>query len=121
MAEKIRVTFDEMDALILEKSEQTPMLAATHNPLGPHGLWRTPSKKHPEKESLPNYVENIAHALLRAGHSEQEAIAMAIAAIKRWSTGRGAFGHKGKVRPEVQQAASAALKEWSRLKEEHSG
>jgi len=103
-----------------EKSAETPMLASTHNPLGPGGLWQTPSRRIPQKESLPSYVENIAHALERAGHSESESIAMAIAAIKRWSKGYGAFGSKGRVTPVVQQAAADALAEWERLKEEHA-
>ena len=97
----------------MEKSAKTPELASQHNPLGQRGLWRTPSKKVPEKQQLPAYLQNIAHALIRNGMSESQAIATAINAAKRWAIG------KGKVHPEVRQAAQAALAEWNRLKESH--
>src|SRR6185312_6651044 len=47
------------------KSAETPMLEATPDILGPHGLWHTPDRHvgHPQK--LPNYIEHIAHALMR--------------------------------------------------------
>lgn len=38
----------------LQKSAETPMLEATPDILGPHGLWWTPSKKVPYKQKLPN-------------------------------------------------------------------
>ena len=119
MAEKIRVTIDEIDAVILEKSELTPMLSTTHNPLGTHGLWHTPSKKVPEKQQLPAYIQNIAHALIRSGHEEGEAISMAVGAVRRWSQGYGAWGKKQKVTPVVQAAAQRALAEWEKLKATH--
>jgi len=103
------------------KSEETPYLSSHHAPIGHEGLWHTPNKKHPQKEQLPAYVQNIRNALMRSGHGEQEAHAMAIAAVKRWAAGKGAWGHKGKVTPVVQQAAQKALEEWNKLKEEHSG
>jgi hypothetical protein len=101
------------------KSAETPMLESTPDILGPHGLWHTPSKKVPEKQKLPNYIEHIADALMRSGHDESQAIAMAVAAVKRWSKGYGAWGKKQKVTPVVQQAASRALAEWERLKASH--
>jgi hypothetical protein len=102
-----------------EKSAETPYLSSHHAPIGHEGLWHTPNKKHPQKEQLPSYIQNVRNALMRAGHGEQEAHAMAIAAIKRWSKGEGAWGHKGKVTPVVQEAAQRALQEWDKLKAEH--
>jgi len=104
----------------LSKSARTPMLSTTHNPLGPHSLWHTPDKHTAERQSLPDYVENVAHALEREGHSESEAVALAIASVKAWAAGR-AFGGKVHVTPEVQQAAQHAVSEWERLKASHKG
>lgn len=95
------------------KSEQTPELASTHHPLGEQGLWHTPGKKIPEKQQLPAYIQNIAHALMRNGMGGSVAIAIAINAVKRWAKG------KGKVHPEVITASQAALAEWEKLKESH--
>lgn len=95
------------------KSQQTPALASTHHPLGEQGLWHTPSKKIPEKQQLPAYIQNIVHALMRNGMGESQSIATAINATRRWAKG------KGKVHPEVIAASQAALAEWERLKESH--
>lgn len=103
------------------KSAETPYLSSHHAPIGHEGLWHTPNKKHPQKEQLPAYIQNVRNALMRAGHGEQEAHAMAIGAVKRWATGQGAWGHKGKVTPAVREAAQRAVAEWEKLKEEHSG
>jgi hypothetical protein len=98
---------------VTAKSAQTPSLEATPDPLGSEGLWHTPSKKVPERQKLPNYVEHIAHALQRAGMDESQAIATAINAVKRWASGHG------HVHEEVQAAAQRAVAEWERLKETH--
>jgi hypothetical protein len=97
----------------MEKSEQTPELSSTHHPLGEQGLWHTPSKKIPEKQQLPAYIQNIAHALMRNGMSESQSIATAINATRRWAKG------KGKVHSEVIAASQSALAEWAKLKESH--
>ena len=99
----------------MDKSAQTPELASQHHPLGTHGLWHTPSRKVPVRQQLPAYHQNIAHALMRNGMSESQAIATAINATRRWAAG------KGKVHPEVRQAAQAALQEWEKLKASHHG
>jgi len=99
-------------------SAETPSLEATPDILGPHGLWHTPSKKVPVKQKLPNYIEHIAHALIRSGMGEQQAIATAINAVKRWAKGDLHWGH-GKVHPEVIAASRRALDEWAKLKESH--
>lgn len=118
----------DLDQIVLDslrkwliKSEQTPYLSSHHAPIGHEGLWHTPSKKVPHKEQLPAYIQNVRNALMRAGHGEQEAHAMAVAAVKRWATGQGAWGHKGKVTPVVREAAQKAVEEWEKLRAEHSG
>jgi len=104
----------------VEKSAETPRLEATPHQLGPHGLWHTPSKKVPVKQKLPNYIENIAHALMRdQGMDESKAIAMAIAAVKRWAAGDLKWGPRRHVHPEVIAASRRALEEWEKLKESH--
>lgn len=105
----------------IDKSEETPYLSSHHAPIGHEGLWHTPSKKVPHKEQLPAYIQNVRNALMRSGHGEQEAHAMAVAAVERWAKGQGAWGHHGKVTPVVQQAASNAVSEWEKLRAEHSG
>jgi hypothetical protein len=90
------------------KSAETAELSTVHRPLGTHGLW------HDKKAQLPAYIQNISHSLIRAGHTESEAISIAIGAVKRWASGRG------KVTPEVRAAAGKALAEWEKLKAEHS-
>jgi ADP-ribosyltransferase exoenzyme len=96
------------DGDAVKKSAQTAALSSTHSPLGTHGLWGDKSAQ------LPAYLQNIAKALIRSGHDESSAIAMAIGAVKRWAAGRG------KVTPEVRAAAAKALAEWEKLKAEHS-
>lgn len=103
----------------VRKSAETPRLEATPDILGPHGLWHTPSKKVPTKQKLPNYIEHIAHALMRGGMEESQAIATAINAVKRWSRGDLRWGPKRKVHPEVIAASRRALAEWERLKDSH--
>ena len=102
----------------MEKSAETPRLEATPDILGPHGLWHTPSKKVPAKQKLPNYIEHIAHALMRDGMEESQAIATAINAVKRWAKGNLDWG-KHKITPEVVAASQRALAEWEHLKETH--
>jgi hypothetical protein len=100
------------------KSADTARASTEHNPLGTEGLWHTPDKHVPEKQSLPAYIENTAHALMRDGMEESQAIATAVNAVKSWAEGK-AFGGKVKVTPEVQQAAQRALREWEDLKASH--
>lgn len=101
-------------------SAETARVSTEHHPLGTHGLWHTPSKKVPEKQQLTAYHQNIAHALMRNGMSESQAIATAINATKRWAKGDLHWG-KGHVHPEVQAAAQRANEEWERLKASHHG
>lgn len=59
---------------------------------------------------LPLFARAIAHALMRDGHSESEAIQLAIGVIQNWASGRG------KVTAKTQAKASAALAEWNAKK-----
>lgn len=59
---------------------------------------------------LPDYIQHVAHALVRSGKTESEAIAMAIGIIKNWAHG------KGNVDAETRAAATKALGEWTALK-----
>jgi hypothetical protein len=88
-------------------SALTPVLSTVHHPLGSPtgpGLFRVKGLQ------LPAYVQNIARALQRNGHSESEAIQLAIGAVQRWARGQG------KVSPEVRAAAAKALAEWEAAK-----
>lgn len=102
------------------KSERTPVVSTQHSPLGSQGLWHTPSRRVPEKQQLPAYIQNTAKALMRDGMEESEAIATAVNAVKAWASG-SAFGGKVKVTDEVRQAAQRALQEWNDLKASHHG
>jgi hypothetical protein len=52
--------------------------------------------------------------MIRNGHDESSAIAIAVGAVKRWARGGG------KVSPEVRAAAGKAVAEWEKLKATHS-
>jgi hypothetical protein len=99
----------------VEKSEQTPELSTHHSPIGHEGVWH--SKKPPMQ--LPAYIQNIRNALMRAGHGESEAHALAVAAVKRWAKGNLKWGPKRHVTPEVIAASRAALAEWEKLRRDH--
>jgi hypothetical protein len=95
------------------------MLESTPRILGPEGLWHTPDRHVGGKQKLPDYIENVAAALMRdQGMGESQAIATAINAIKRWAKGDLHWG-RGKVTPVVIEASRRALAEWDELKESH--
>jgi hypothetical protein len=93
----------------MDKSAQTPELAARHAPIGHQGIWHS---KNPPLQ-YPAYLQNVRNALMRAGHDEGEAHAMAIAALRRWASGGG------HVHPEVREAARNALAEYEQEREHH--
>lgn len=118
-------TLEQLDSKALRdwlcKSEQTPVVSTVHHRLGEQGLWHTPDRHVPEKQQLPAYIQNTAHALMRDhGMDESQAIATAINAVKSWAAGE-AFGGHVKVTDEVRQAAQNAIKEWEDLKASHHG
>lgn len=103
----------------LQKSAETPYLEATPDLLGPHGLWHTPDRHVKKPQKLPNYIEHIAHALMRdQGMDEQQAIATAINAVKRWAKGDLRWGKK-KITREVVEASRRAVAEWEALRASH--
>jgi hypothetical protein len=93
----------------VEKSEKTPELASTHAPIGHEGVWHS---KHPPLQ-LPAYIQNIRNALIRDGHDEASAHALAVAAVERWASGGG------NVHPEVREASRRAVAEWNQLRARH--
>lgn len=62
-----------------------------------------------DEGGLPNYICHIAKALIKSGHDESSAIAIAVSRAKVWATGKG-------VSPEVQAKASAAVAQWEKKK-----
>lgn len=59
---------------------------------------------------LPLYIRAIAQALIRSGHSESQAIQLAVGTVQNWARGGG------KVKPETRARAAAALAEWEAKK-----
>lgn len=58
---------------------------------------------------LTDYTREVAHALMRDhGYDKHKAIAIARAAIDKWSVGQQSGGWKGHPRPQVQAAAAAS-------------
>lgn len=71
----------------------------------------SPEKNWVEKRGgLPKYIRTVRNALVREGHSESKATAMAVAAIKRWARGGD------NVSEAVQAAAVKALAQWEAMK-----
>lgn len=59
---------------------------------------------------LPNYIQHVAHGLVRSGKTESEAIQMAIGIVRRWARGGG------NVDSGTKAAAAKAVGEWEALK-----
>lgn len=114
-----RVTLTAGELAGLSKSARTPVLEATPRILGPNGLWHTPDRHIGQRQKLPDYIEQVAGALIdQQGMDEQQAIATAINAIKRWAKGKLGWG-RHKITPEVIEASRRALAEWDELKRTH--
>lgn len=77
---------------------------ADSSPLGHGDNWVT------RVGGLPAYIREIAHALIRSGHSESEAIQLAIGTVQRWARGGS------HVKADTQAKATAALAEWNAKK-----
>ena len=102
----------------IEMTAETARASTVHEPLGKEPLWHTPGLK------LPAYVQHLAHDLLDSGHASdrQQAIAMAVGIIRKWSRGIPVGGerkvgsklhkHLGKIHPDVRAAAVKAMQEW---------
>lgn len=91
------------------KSAQTPYLSTHHAPIGHEGVW---GSKNPPLE-LPPYIQNIRNALMREGHPEGEAHALAVGAVERWANGGG------DVTDEVRRASQQAVAQWEQLRANH--
>lgn len=89
-------------------SKDSARLSTEHSPLGTHGLWGD------RKAQLPAYIQHIAKALIRDGHDESSAIAIAVSVCKRWAAGQG------NVDKETRTAAAKAVAEWEALKATHN-
>lgn len=74
------------------------------SPIGEKKNWVT------DVGGLPAFIRAIAHALIRDGHSESEAIQMAVGVVKNWAAGGG------HVKPETRAKAAAAVAEWEAKK-----
>lgn len=61
---------------------------------------------------LPHYIRAVAHALVRSGHSERDAIATAVATMHHWA------GGGGDVTEATRERARAALAEWEAKRSE---
>ena len=72
------------------------------------GLW------HHKGWQLPAYIQHVANDLIASGHSESNAVQMAVGIIKNWAHGHDGHGHK--VSAETAAKAVKALAEWEALK-----
>jgi hypothetical protein len=90
---------------LLALTPETPEASTVPKPIHPGGpgLWR---HKHLE---APPYIQHVAQALMRNGHSESDAYHMAVGIIKNWARGRNG---KHKVHKDVQAAAVANVAKW---------
>lgn len=59
---------------------------------------------------LPPFVRAVAHALIRAGHSQSQAIQLAVGVIRRWAAGGGDVSAKTRAK------AAATIARWDAMK-----
>lgn len=59
---------------------------------------------------LPPFVRAVAHALIRAGHSQSQAIQLAVGVIRRWAAGGGDVSEKTRAK------AAATIARWDAMK-----
>jgi hypothetical protein len=86
--------------------------ADTAEPVGPKPLWK---KTKPSPWHLPFYIQHVANALIKHGHSESEAIAMAVGIVRAWASKKPEGGEKT-LHGDTQAAAAKAIAEWDALK-----
>lgn len=72
----------------------------------------------PAHKGLPKFIEDIALALIRNGHTREQAIPIAINAVKRWAHAGSTTKTPGgtHVNADTVAKAQAALVEWEALK-----
>lgn len=88
--------------------------ASTPEPFSKNPLW------HKKPLHLPFYVQHLAHQLVAHGHSESEAIGMAIGIIKAWAQKKPEGGEKT-LHSDTQAAAAKAVAEWQADKDAAHG
>lgn len=86
------------------------------SPGGGCSLNSSPKKNWVEKDGgLPNYICEIARAIMRSGKSKSSAISIAISRTKMWAAGGS------KVDADTRAKAAAAVAEWEALKAKAHG
>jgi hypothetical protein len=103
LQDRLSATMTDLDIVLAADSMAK---ASTPEPFSKNPLW------HKKPLHLPFYVQHVAHKLLAQGHSESEAIAMAIAIIKKWAQKKPSGGEKS-VHSDTQAAAAKAVAEWN--------
>jgi len=91
----------------LARTALTAEASTTHEPFGKPGgpgLW------HHKGLQLPPYIQHVAHHLAAQGHTESEAIEIAVGVVRNWAEGHDGHGHK--VSAEVQAAAAKNIAQW---------
>lgn len=99
-------------ASTLELAADSMAKASTPQPVGPKPLWK---KTKPKPWHLPFYIEHVANALIKHGHSESEAISMAVGIVRAWAQKKPEGGEKS-LHGDTQAAAAKAIAEWENLK-----
>src|SRR5215813_6001669 len=101
-----------LDALLAQlRTAGTPVASTVHEPLGKPG---GPGLFHVKGLQLPAYVQHVARHLIAQGHSESNAVQMAIGIVKNWAAGHD--GHGNRVHADVQAAAVKAMAQWEAAK-----
>lgn len=88
----------------LNRAADAAGLRYDESPIGTGHNWVT------SVGGLPLFIRAIAHALIRDGHSESQAIQLAVGVVKNWAAG------KGKVTAKTRAKAAAAVAEWEAKK-----
>lgn len=106
---QVRSADDEVGELVTADEVQAALTAAAESrydtsPLGMGKNWVT------SVGGLPRFIRAIAHALIRNGHSESNAIQIAVGVVKNWAAGGGDVSAKTRAK------AAKALAEWEAKK-----
>lgn len=91
---------DELEQVLLDVEENRYDVS----PIGMGKNWVT------GVGGLPLFIRAIAHALIRNGHTESEAVQLAVGVVKNWASG------EGHVTAKTRAKAAAALAEWEAKK-----
>lgn len=96
-----------VSTLVEQRTPETAVASSVPKPFGSPsgpGLW------HHKGWELPPYIQHVAHALVKQGKSESEAISMAVGVVRKWAAGGGG------VHADVQAAAAKNIAAWEALK-----